>query len=143
MLKELQLYWTIHPDKKYSDRKYLDFIISGKSLRDYLGIKNKSSVTPFGFFPNQEQQNKALKEFRLQQKTQLPGNRVELYICENCGDIGCGSITTQITYINNRIIWTKFAYQNNADEIGEIINVEPIEFDTQNYFKAFSAVRES
>ena len=138
MFKDLQLKWTTHPDNKYSGRRYLDFIVSGQSLRDYLGIKNKSSVTLFGFFPIREEQIKALKEFRLQQKPQLPGNRIELYVCENCGDIGCGAVTAKIIDRGDRIVWTEFAKQSDQGEIGERIGAEEIEFERQNYFKAFS-----
>ena len=140
MLKELTFIWTSHPNKNYSDRKYLDFIVSGQSLRDYLGSKNKSNVTPFGFFPSKEEQRRVLREFKLQDKTQLKKNRVELYICENCGDIGCGAITTEIEDFGDYIIWKNFAVQNNPDEIEQIIDVEQIEFERQNYFKSFQLV---
>ena len=140
MSKNLQLCWTKHQSKEYSDRKYLDYIISGQPLREYLGIKNKSSVTPFGFFPREEEQRRALKEFRLQQKPQLADNRIELYICESCGDIGCGSITAKIIDSGDKIIWTHFASQTDPDKIGEEIEAEQIEFNRQTYFKAFATL---
>jgi hypothetical protein len=140
MTKDLQLVWTKHSSKEYSDRQYLDFVISGQPLREYLGIKSKSSVTPFGFFPSKEEQKRILKEFRLQQKTQLSGDRIELYICECCGDIGCGAITVKIIDRGDKIIWTYFANQSDPDEIGDEIRVDQIEFDRQNYFKVFSNI---
>jgi hypothetical protein len=140
MFKDLQLKWTNHPDTKYSGRQYLDFIISGKSLKEYLGINNKLSVTPFGFFSSKEEQKRILKEFRLQQKTQLSENRIELYICEKCGDIGCGAITAKIIDRGDRIVWTEFANQSDEEEIGETIDAQEIEFERQNYFKAFSTI---
>ena len=140
MIKNLQPSWTKHPSKEYSNRQYLDFIVSGQPLREYLGIKNLSSVTPFGFFPSEEEQKRALKEFRLQQKTQLAGNRIELYICECCGDIVCGAITAKIIDRDDKIIWAHFANQSHQDEIGEEIQVEQIEFDRKNYFKAFATI---
>ncbi len=140
MTKYLQLVWTKHPSKDYSDRQYLDYLISGQPLREYLGIEDKSSVTPFGFFSSKEEQKRSLKEFRLQQKTQLVEDRVELYICECCGDICCGSITVKIIDKGDKIVWAHFANQNHLDEIGEEIQVEQIEFDRQNYFNAFSNI---
>ena len=140
MTRDLQLIWTNHSSKKYSDRQYLDYMISGQPLREYLGIKSKSSVTPFGFFPSNEEQKRILKEFRLQQTTQLVGDRIELYICECCGDIGCGGITVKIMDKGDKIIWTHFATQSNPDEIGEEILVDQIEFERQSYFKAFSNI---
>ncbi len=140
MTKDLQLIWTNHPSKEYSDRQYLDYIISGQPLREYLGIKNKSSVTPFGFFPSKEVQKRILKKFRLHQKTQLLGDRIELYICECCGEIGCGAITVKIIDKGDKIVWTHFANQSDPDEIGEEIQVDQIEFERQSYFKAFSNI---
>jgi hypothetical protein len=140
MIKNLELGWTKHQSKEHSDRQYLDYIVSGQPLREYLGIKNSSSVTPFGFFQDMEQQKRALKEFRLQQKTQLSGNRIELYICECCGDIGCGSITAKIIASGDKILWTNFASQTNPEEIGEEIIVEQIEFHRQAYFNAFATL---
>lgn len=141
MIKDLQLIWTKHPGKEYADRKYVDFIISGQLLWKYLGLKNNSNVTAFGFFPEGEQQRIALKEFRLQQKTQLPGERIALYICTCCGDIGCGAITAKIIDKGDKIAWTAFAYQSDPDEPGEIFDVSDIEFDRQQYFKAFSSIK--
>ena len=140
MIKDLQLIWTNHPNKEYSGRQYLDYIISGQPLREYLGIKSNSSVTPFGFFPNKEEQKRILKEFRLQKKTRLVGDRIELYICECCGDISCGSITVKIIDNGDKIVWTNFASQSDPDEIGEEIRVDQIEFDRQSYFSAFSNI---
>jgi len=141
MIKNLELRWTKHQSKEHSDRQYLDYIVSGQPLREYLGIKNNSRVTPFGFFQNIKEERKALKEFRLQQKTQLSGNRIELYICECCGDIGCGSITAKIIDSGDKIIWTHFANQSNPEDIGEEIIVEQIEFERQVYLNAFATLR--
>jgi hypothetical protein len=80
MKKDLHLSWTKFSDKENSDRQFLDFIIPGQRLSEYLGIKRNNSVTPFGFFQNREEENRALKEIRLQLKTQLIDNRTELYI---------------------------------------------------------------
>ena len=140
MIKTLQLSWTKHQSKDTSDQQYLDYIVSGQSLREYLGIENKSSVTPFGFFPNKEELKRSFKEFRLQQKSYLPGDRIELYSCECCGDIGCGAITAKIIDKGDKIIWTNFANQSRHDEIGQEIQVEQIEFERQMYFKAFSII---
>jgi hypothetical protein len=139
MIKDLQLKWTKHPGQEYSDRQYLDYIVSGQPLREYLGISNKSNVTPFGYFRSGEEQKRTLQEFRLQRKTQLVGSRIELYICGCCGDIGCGSITAKIVDNGDKIVWTDFAYQNDPDEIGGQIQVEQIEFDRHIYYKAFSS----
>lgn len=140
MKKKLILSWTESSSKENSNGKFLDFIVSGQKLSDYLGIKNSKSVTPFGFFDNKKEQQRTLKEFRFQQATRLPGGRVELYICECCGDIGCGAITAKILDRGDKIIWTDFANQTSEDEIGERINIEQLEFERIDYFKAFATL---
>ncbi len=143
MYKDLHLNWIKVADAfdpEIISGQFLDYNIAGISLQKYLGIDNKNIVTPFGWFLTKDEEKRVLKEFRLQSKTQLPQNRIELYICGQCGDIGCGSITAQIFDKGDRIVWTNFANQSNEDEIGESFNVDAIEFERVNYFKAFSKI---
>ena len=144
MFKDLQFRWVSLPKENEVSNQfykgYFDFIASDQSLIKYFGFKNSGSVTPFGYFPSNEELNRVLKEFRLQIYPQLPGNRIELYICECCGDIGCGSITAKIADKGKQIIWSQFAHQSDPDQVGEEIDVEEIEFDKAQYFKAFSEI---
>jgi hypothetical protein len=135
MIKDLQLIW-----KKYEDKQYAEFMISGEPLKNYLGFPTSKSVTPIGFFENKELEKIALNEFRLKQKTRLFDSRVQLYVCAECRDIGCGSVTVKIIDKGDRIIWTEFGEQSSEDEISEFINVEEIEFERKNYFNAFARI---
>jgi hypothetical protein len=135
MAKDLQLVW-----KKYEDKQYAEFMISGESLKNYLGIPEDKTVTSIGFFENKELEKIALNEFRLKQKTRLLGGRVELYICDDCGDIGCGSVTVKIIDGGDEIIWSDFAYQSSSDEVVEYIKVDDIVFERKKYFNAFARI---
>jgi hypothetical protein len=136
MIKDLQVIW-----KKYEDKQYAEFIISGEPLKNYLGFPTSKSVTPIGFFEDKELEKIALNQFRLKQKTRLIDGRVELYICAACGDIGCGSVTVKIIDRGDKIIWTEFGEQSSEDEIDEFINVEEIVFERKNYFNAFARIK--
>ena len=143
MYKDLHLNWIKVADdfdKNLMSGQFLDYYISGISLQKYLGIDSKNIVTPFGWFVIKNAEQRILKEFRLQTKTQLPENRIELYIYGQCGDIRCGSITAQIFDKGDKIVWTNFSNQFNENEIGESLNVDAIEFERINYFKAFSKI---
>ena len=143
MLKDLYLNWVKLTKEDISDvsGQYLDYIISGQSLKEYLGIRTNTDVTPFGWFLNKNESIRALKELRLQAKSRLANNRVELYICAACGDIGCGAITAKVIDKGDKIIWLEFASQSDPDEIIEFFEVEYIEFERENYFKALSQVK--
>ena len=141
MQKKLELIWAQHQNSDHSGKRYLEYIISGQPLRVYLGIEPNSYVTPFGFFPVREEEKRALQEFRLQTHTKLPEDRIELYICDSCGDISCGAITAKIIDNGQTIRWTQFAYQNSPDSIGKPIAVEPLDFDRQTYLRVFATIR--
>lgn len=142
MLADLHLNLVNFPAKETGkDGHYYDFIISGKSLREYLGLKDYQSATPLNSWFIKMYMIQSLKEFRLQNKTELPGNRLHLYVCADCGEIDCGAVTVEIIDKGDRIVWTKFANQSDKDEIGELFDVEDLEFDRENYFKAFSSIR--
>ena len=120
--------------------QYWEYFVSGQTLKDYLRIPKNGDVTPFGWFRKSEYEKQVLRQFRMQQKSGLVDHRVELYICAACGYIGCGSITAKVQDLGDRIIWCDFASTSDAEEIGELFDVEPIEFDRVNYFKAFAQI---
>lgn len=64
-----------------------------------------------------------------------------LYVCPECGDIGCGAITVNILDLGDRIVWRDFAYETNYGVTEEYSNIKPIEIDRQSYFQAFSKLR--
>jgi hypothetical protein len=69
----------------------------------------------------------------------LATGRVMIYVCPDCGDIGCGAITAAILDLGTKIVWRDFAYESGDDGLpDEYLNIEPIEFERQNYFSAFS-----
>lgn len=66
----------------------------------------------------------------------LPGGRVSLYICPECGDIGCGAITVRIERRGLEIIWSDFGYENNYEnnvELESFCSIGPFHFDLNTY----------
>jgi hypothetical protein len=45
---------------------------------------------------------------RLQGETQpdYPPNRVAIYVCPECGDLGCGAITVAVSREEGTVIWS-------------------------------------
>jgi hypothetical protein len=48
-----------------------------------------------------------------------------IYICPECGDIGCGAYCCKIEKINGMYIWKDFSYENNFEEARIINNISP------------------
>src|SRR5215204_5050187 len=121
-------------------RKFLDFVIDGESLYDKLG----DVISPFGWFlPEQDQIE--VNRFLLIEQANFSEGRRSIYVCPECGDLGCGAVSAVIEQVGNRIVWRDFGYQNNYD--GNVLfddyrELGPFAFDADEYTSAFkSAVR--
>ena len=57
-----------------------------------------------------------------------------VYVCPECGDLGCGALTLRITMTPSLVKWTHWGYENNYDE--EFVAVEDLPeatFDRAQY----------
>lgn len=79
-----------------TDRKYIDFIVSGQSLGQLFGPPDLDLIGTFGWTDNKEYENNQIDEFLGFTKPELKTGRTCFYVCPACGDIGCGAITAKI-----------------------------------------------
>jgi hypothetical protein len=134
---------TLNFDKKTrgnqddnSERNYYDFNISGQSLKTILKADNMDLISPFGWGDKNYEQE-IIKEFRGQKKPQIPSGRLMIYVCADCGDLGCGAITAELQITDNKVIWKNFSYEDNSSEIDftSFKDIPSFEFDRVDYFK--------
>ncbi|MGB4775497.1 MAG: hypothetical protein WBP45_10015 [Daejeonella sp.] len=125
-------------NKGKTERHFLDFMISGKSLKTILGLEDSDMITSFGWTDDEKQIKQIKNSFKLQGNPELKTKRVSLYVCPECGDIGCGAITASIKGVANSIIWEDFGYENGFEEMELYTNIKPIEFNKESYLQAFS-----
>lgn len=64
--------------------------------------------------------------------------RVLLYICPECGDIGCGAYSVRIEKTDTGYSWGDFAYENGYEEPHIIEGVGPFFFERSAYESAIS-----
>jgi hypothetical protein len=121
-----------------SNRDYLDFLIDGQSLASMLPARDRVGILG-GSFPNTLLEVIYLRGLLLEHPAYLETGRFEVYVCPLCGDIGCGSITTEIKAVGDRVIWQHFATEVNYwfDHPSEIFleqyQLGPLEFDLKQY----------
>ena len=139
-IKTLQFQKAVRPgSKNQQERYFLDFFISGQSLRSILELDKANLITPFGWAANKEYERQIIRTFTLREKSELETGRVMLYVCPECGDIDCGAATAIIKDYGERIIWKDFGYETGYNGVSETYPlIAPIEFERQNYFQAFS-----
>ena len=118
-------------------RTFLDFVVDGVSLYEEIGRRSDLISTLWIDPPmSREEQDKAIRRLLTLNTGDLPNGRVSLYVCPECGDLGCGVITVQIDVADNQITWRDFGYENNYEEHVErdsYSSVGPFHFSRQVY----------
>lgn len=74
--------------------------------------------------------NSIYKELLLLQLPKTDSGRSLIYICPQCGDIGCGAYACKITLDSSKYIWSEW-----YEEPYLITNMEVIFFDKTEYEK--------
>ncbi|MEY8847379.1 hypothetical protein AB9K26_01070 [Psychroserpens sp. XS_ASV72] len=120
-----------------SQRHYIDFLVSGKSLGEILGAEKLDLIGNFGWTESYEYENEQVSEFLKEKKPTLETDRNMFYVCPECGGISCGALTGKISETENEIIWSDFAYENNYEDydLTEYKNIGPFIFDKKQYHK--------
>jgi hypothetical protein len=75
----------------------------------------------------------------LQLPPNSPTGRVLLYICPECGDIGCGAYSAVLQRSGSTYKWSEFAYENGYEDARLIENVGPYSFEASEYESAVAA----
>jgi hypothetical protein len=104
----LELHWSVRPGGDgRTERRYLDFVVDGISLYDRLRAGDR--VTALGCW---------LRDSEREHIEQLlsGSGRVPLYVCAECGDLGCGAVTVQVERTPEGFVWRDFALENNYDD---------------------------
>jgi hypothetical protein len=125
------------------ERLYLDFCPGGECVfQNDVEKRDLSSVlwvNPLVV----EERNKSILRLLKELPGDLPDNRVSLYICPECGDIGCGAITAKISIENDRVTWEEFGYENNyQNEVltEPFVALGPFVFDRGEYEQKLKSV---
>ena len=121
-----------------AERRSVDFLVDGQSLLQALAKIDGGHADFMGClvkgFP--EQNKAAAASLLLSEPPNTESGRVLLYICPECGDIGCGAYSTKISKVNSAYVWESFAYENGYEEPRIIESFEPLCFDASEYEKA-------
>jgi hypothetical protein len=122
-----------------------DFVIDGTSLLQTL-VKADGGHSDFmGCFvrgfpePNRASLSKLLAE----ETPNTEDGRTLVYICPECGDIGCGAYAARIGRVEGQYTWSDFAYVNGYEPAREVAGLGPFTFSEAQYkasLKAASAL---
>jgi hypothetical protein len=118
-----------------SERHFFDFVLDGQSLWERVGKPNDMvSILCVDYAVGETIQ--AVNRLLLVEKPNLPNDRRSLFICSECGDIGCGAVTAMVTKAGGSIMWEKFGYENNYENhviLDDYLDVGPFTFNAAEY----------
>jgi hypothetical protein len=123
-----------------AERYSADFLIDGESLLHTLVKIDGGHADYMGCFVKgfAEAAAKAVAMLLLQAPPDSASGRVLLYICPECGDIGCGAYSVRIEKTNIGYSWGDFAYENGYEEPRVINGAGPFFFERSAYESAIS-----
>ena len=121
-----------------TQRDSVDFLVDGESLLACLVKMNGGHGDFMGCFVRgfAEAKAQALNELLFEVDARPEQRRVGLYICPECGDIGCGRFSVMVELRAEEVIWSKFAYENGDDEPSVFEEIGPFKFEFLEYEKA-------
>ncbi len=120
-------------------RTFLDFVVDGRSLFDELTARGYDFVSCLAEWPRGVD-GAARARLMLQSPGDLPSGRVALYVCPECGDLGCGSLSVCIQRTGDLVVWRGFGYENNYDpNVIPMDGIGPFEFAFRDYSSLLGA----
>ena len=142
MTSTLDVAWTTRSGGGgRTERRFLDLVIDGVALSSRLDV---DFISPFGWCDTDEQEA-SIARLLTKSPPDLAHGRTTLYICPECGDLGCGAVTLLVERGPGVIIWKNFGFQNNYDETVHTLGFEtigPFTFDSKQYHELFERVRQ-
>jgi|SRR5207302_3831138 len=118
-----------------SQRTFLDLVVNGSSLWERLG-KPHDMVSVLCVDYAETETLKAVNRLLLNSEADLPNDKRSLFVCAECGDLGCGAITVSVKRVNEKVVWCDFGYENNYESRvlrDDYTNVGPFEFEFRQY----------
>ena len=148
MISTLAFLACVRAGEKYesgvykSSRRFFDLIVDGASLWERLGKPHDLVSVLCSDFALPETL-KAVDRLLLRSDADLPNDRRSLFVCAECGDLGCGAVSVLVTRVDDHVIWSDFGYENTYEEQISREGYEdigPFQFESKVYESAFLKV---
>jgi hypothetical protein len=128
---------------KNGDAIFDELVIDDQPLGEYLwpGQQNHIHISPFGRPGARGQILAAYTATQLLRKAPAPSasGRRPIYVCNECGDLGCGGVTAVIERQDTAIVWHDFGFETHDPADLQRIDPSPIfRFESSTYYALFA-----
>lgn len=118
-------------------RSFLDFGVDGRSLYGVMVESGFDNVSPIWLDATAAAAtDMAIARLLGEEPGDAPGGRVSVYVCAECGDLGCGAVTVQLDVGSDRVTWSDWGYQTNYEDAVHRDDLPPLStltFDRAQY----------
>jgi hypothetical protein len=112
---KLQLRSMHRPGRAGAHERFTyDFIVDGVSLAEALDVRTCDLVGCFDVVENSWNTH-AAEALLLDGSPDIAPDRVMVFVCPQCADLGCGALTVRVTCTSDEVIWSDFQYENDYD----------------------------
>jgi hypothetical protein len=119
---------------------YLEVLVDGVPLRSLLGA-DQADVSALDLGERPDLSVAAAQRLLGTEPPDFEPDRVALYVCGECGDLGCAAITARVTIGRDTVAWDRLAWQcqhSEPDQTG-LKPIGPPVFDRADYEQAIRA----
>ncbi len=96
--------------------RFLDFVVGGEPLYPVMQRGGFDVTTPLWFDAPIEVVSEDVERLLGNRPGDAPHGRVSIYVCAECGDLGCGAVTVRLVCDSESVQWRDWGYQNNYEE---------------------------
>ena len=101
---------AVSPGRK---QRFFDFTVNRRSLSMLVANEQYQRPSVFGW-QDARVERKYAHQLLLRERSSLASGRVPLYVCGECGDLGCGAIAVSVSTLEECVVWTNIGFEGNA-----------------------------
>jgi hypothetical protein len=121
--------------RKRMQRQSWDFVIDGASLCTIWRDRDVTGALAVGESVGLVE---AVAKLTGAAEPDYPPDRVAIFVCPDCGDLGCGAITVAVRHDGDTVTWSDFRWEVNwfaddPDEATVRYELGPFVFSTPDY----------
>ncbi len=129
------------------EQRYLDFVVDGSALAPVLQKAGYDLISCLwlGDRPSITAGLSSLARLRGQEPGDAPGGRVAVYVCAECGNLGCGAVTVRVQVGPEAVEWLDWGYQTDYEDVVQEVATElpqPLSFPRAAYDEALATAAE-
>lgn len=115
-----------------TERTFLDYVVDGASMYSAIVEAGLDDIGRLGW--GDSEMHRAGQDCLLGvHPPEFASDQVALFVCPECGDLGCGAVTAQIRRRSDTVTWERIAMKTIGQWRVDPLDLGPYTFDREAY----------